>query len=578
MSSTIADLIESSQGTRYLIPWSWLTSNAKKTMEIVFQFAFDSEQDFSRGFAIHHLRYVDTSDVKAIKYLDYRHVLFAVEEIQKISQSRQYVDLPTIDDSLEFKSEVSIDAYSIYDDFIRKAANLEDLVEAILNRLDAGKPMSERDKAVVCSRADWYSSNPQTLDAIGQDYGLTRERIRQITKKYENPLVEFEGELRFAQELSRVSLLSNSLEQFQESLGDYFLTSEESLDVSQCQMIMQFLPRSEGWDGFIQQLEIWKSEENDQVVALREIKKFRGKMGFIDAAYAAKEIGISIEKAISTIKEKYPRSIVSRNLVLARTGKIVSTFESSIAKQLLFTPSLSAEELLVGARRHASLRNDAMSGENSDYKAIIHALCGNPPTLDTYESDQLYSTELSETDNWLISMFKSSPNGLLHRIEITKFGIESRMNLGSITAYCGSSPFIRMHSNGVFSLIGISPTAAEVSMHAELALSQDKPMELSLDFAGSNVWLMLKPNLNTFASGVVLPNREIKELFAESLFTPECTCGPIVSKQILKLSKKGFWTGYQSIFSHALHLHEFGTSTPFRIFFDFDQKKAILHP
>jgi hypothetical protein len=61
-------------------------------MEIVFQFAFDEKQDFSRGFAIHHLRFVQINDVKAIKYLDYRHVLLAVEEVKKVVQNPKYSD------------------------------------------------------------------------------------------------------------------------------------------------------------------------------------------------------------------------------------------------------------------------------------------------------------------------------------------------------------------------------------------------------------------------------------------------------------------------------------------------------
>ena len=85
MITTLADLVDTPSGNRYLIPWKWLTSNAKKTMEIVFQFAFDEEQDFTRGFAIHHLRYVDLVDVKAIKYLDFKHVQLAIEEIQRIA-------------------------------------------------------------------------------------------------------------------------------------------------------------------------------------------------------------------------------------------------------------------------------------------------------------------------------------------------------------------------------------------------------------------------------------------------------------------------------------------------------------
>jgi hypothetical protein len=98
--------------------------------------------------------------------------------------------------------------------------------------------------------------------------------------------------------------------------------------------------------------------------------------------------------------------------------------------------------------------------------------------------DKLYQTELSESDNWLIGIFNSSPSGLLHRIEITKFGLESNMNLGSVTAYCGSSPFIRLHGNGVYSLIGKTPSAQEVSTHAELALAQDGAVDLHIEFQG----------------------------------------------------------------------------------------------
>ena len=178
----------------------------------------------------------------------------------------------------------------------------------------------------------------------------------------------------------------------------------------------------------------------------------------------------------------------------------------------------------------------------------------------------------------MISIFRSSPDELLHRVEITKFAIESGMNLGSISAYCGSSPLIRPHSNGVFSLLGVHPDPIQVATHAELALAQDRAVEMSIEFTGSNVYLFLKPNLNTYASGVVLPNREIREFFSGEVFTPICSCGPIESKQVLKLSTEGFWTGFQSIFTHALKVHQFETNTEFRILFDFDSKRAILNP
>lgn len=578
MSATLGDLIDAPLGDRYLIPWQWLTVNSKKTMETVFQFAFDEEQDFSRGFAIHHLQFVGLADVKAIKYLEYKYVQLVIEEIQKLVLNKNYPELPTIDDSEKFVGTIYINKFEIYDDLIRKASNLEDLAESILDRLDAEFPMSERDKAVVSARATWFTSSSQTLDSIGRDYGLTRERIRQITKKYENPNIQIKGDLRFAKSLSDVAEASNSLDDLKENGAIQSLTREEYLETDQCKAIMELLSDSTGWDGFRSQIMKWHAQVALDDVAIGRISNYRSKMGFIDAAYAAKDMELTLEKTLEIIHEKYPRSVMSDTLVLARTEKLVSTFESSIYKQLSVIESLPANEILMGVRRFASIRYDAMSGLESNYIDIIHLLCGRPPTLENLRQTQLYQTELSESDIWLIGIFNLSPNGLLHRVEITKYGIESRVNLGSLTAYCGSSPFLRLHANGVYSLIGINPSNQQVSSHAELALAQDTAVDFQIEFQGSNVLFTLKPNLNTYASGVLLPSREIKDIFRDSIFTPSCNCGSMDSKQLIRLSKEGFWLGFQSIFTHALQNHGFTTYSRFNLFFDFDLKTVILDP
>ncbi len=578
MSATIGDLIDAPLGNRYLIPWQWLTANSKKTMEIVFQFALDEEQDFSRGFAVHYLQFIDIADVKAIKYLDYKYVQLAIEEIQKLVFNKKYSGLPTIDDSEQFLRTININKFEIYDDLICKASNIEDLSEAILDRLDAEFPMSERDKAVVSARAAWFTSSPQTLDSIGRDYGLTRERIRQITKKYVNPNLKINGDLRFAKLLSDLAVASNSSEDLQENGAIKSLTGEDFLEIDQCREIMALLSGSTGWEGFRDQISNWDTQGALDDVVVGKISKFRSKMGFIDATYAAKDLELTLEKTLEIINEKYPRSVISDTLVLARKEKFVSTFESSVYKQLLVMESLPANEILVGVRRHASLRKDSMSGLDINYIHIINLLCGNPPTLEKLNQTQLYQTELSESDNWLIGIFNSSPSGLLHRVEITRFGIESRMNLGTLTAYCGSSPFIRLHSNGVYSLIGKNPSKQDVSTHAELALAQDVAVGLQFEFQSSNILLTLKPNLNTYASGVLLPSREIKDIFKDSVFTPSCICGLMESKQLIRLSKEGFWLGFQSFFAHALQNHGFTTNSRFYLFFDFDLKTVSLDP
>ena len=328
MSATIGDLIDAPLGNRYLIPWQWLTANSKKTMEIVFQFALDEEQDFSRGFAVHYLQFIDIADVKAIKYLDYKYVQLAIEEIQKLVFNKKYSGLPTIDDSEQFLRTININKFEIYDDLICKASNIEDLSEAILDRLDAEFPMSERDKAVVSARAAWFTSSPQTLDSIGRDYGLTRERIRQITKKYVNPNLKINGDLRFAKLLSDLAVASNSSEDLQENGAIKSLTGEDFLEIDQCREIMALLSGSTGWEGFRDQISNWDTQGALDDVVVGKISKFRSKMGFIDATYAAKDLELTLEKTLEIINEKYPRSVISDTLVLARKEKFVSTFET----------------------------------------------------------------------------------------------------------------------------------------------------------------------------------------------------------------------------------------------------------
>jgi hypothetical protein len=577
MSSTLGDLIDSQFGTRFLIPWKWLTPNSRQTLEIVFQLTMDSEQDFSEGFALHHLYYVNLNDVKAIRYLDGHRINIALEEIKKIVTLGQYQELPTLDDR-EFKAEININTFEVYDDMIRKATNIEDLAEAILARLEAEFNISVRNREIICERVQWYNANPLTLEAIGKKYGITRERIRQITKNFESPKISISGKIKFIEDLEPLLPISTSLDDLGLLGAKSGLTSEEEMDLVQCNALIDVVSSQDFLDRYFDRIQelLDLIEETDEIVSA--VSKFRRKMGFIDANYVASELSISEESAVEATRKKYPRSVISNSLILARTESHVSTFESAIGKQLLLIPELDANILLDGAKRFGTMRNDPMTGEESDYINIIHSICGNPPNLDTFRQNQLYEVEFSESDKWLIRVFKSSPNGLMHRIELTRVSIESRINLGSITAYCGSNPLIRSHSSGIYSLVGNSPSKETVTTHAELALIQDRAFSFSLEYDGSNLLFTFSPNLNMYASGVIMPSREIKELVAGYTFTPTCQCGAIETKQILRLTNEGFWLGYQSIFSHAFQEHEYGVDSEFRLFFNFDLKTATLQP
>lgn len=578
MSSSLADFIDAPNGTQFLIPWKWLTLNSQKCMEVVFQMALDTDQNFSRGFAIHHLRYVNINDVKAIRYLDTRRVFIALEEIQKIVQNARYQDLPTLDDFDIVEEEPLTNVYAIYDDLIRKASNIEDLAEAILGRLEAEFALSARNREIICARVGWFNPTPETLDSIGKSFGVTRERIRQITKEYENPIINIEGSIKFFSLLEPLVRDSNSIDEFTEQAAANGLTSEEVLDLAQCNWMLRIFSPLGLVDKYNKKMEIWEKQVEIFGDNVSKISKYRSKMGFIDASFAATKMNVSIDQVLKIATQKYPRLVASNKTILARTENIVSIFESTIAKQLQLVSEVDAKTLLEGARRHGTMRSDSMSGEDQDYLNIIHELCGSPPNRAAFMSNLLYEVEFSDSDVWLINAFKSSPNGLMHRVELTRLAIETKVNLGSLNAYCGSNPMVRSHSNGVFSLIGLNPKRSEVATHAELALTQEPAVQMEIEHIGSNILFKFKPNLNLYASGVIMPSREIKQLFNGTIFKPICPCGGIESKQILKISKEGFWMGYQSILNHGLQKHEYGVSSEYEVSFDFDLWTATFLP
>lgn len=57
-------------------------------------------------------------------------------------------------------------------------------LESILWNWISERTKNMRDAKVFSERMGWNGDEPQTLESVGQKYGLTRERVRQIEKKY----------------------------------------------------------------------------------------------------------------------------------------------------------------------------------------------------------------------------------------------------------------------------------------------------------------------------------------------------------------------------------------------------------
>jgi len=104
--------------------------------------------------------------------------------LDKVLEILKYSQEPT---SLE--TPVGDEEDSVLGDFV--AADIEDVAEEgmksslreLFEELFASGALTEREVKIIKERIGWDTGIPRTLDSIGKEYGLTRERIRQIEAK-----------------------------------------------------------------------------------------------------------------------------------------------------------------------------------------------------------------------------------------------------------------------------------------------------------------------------------------------------------------------------------------------------------
>ena len=100
-----------------------------------------------------------------------------VREILQITQDPLSLDSPVGEEDDSYLADFIEDAQAIAAaDAAARDARPEQLVEAL-------DELNERERQVVRLRFGLEDGQPQTLEEVGREFGVTRERIRQIESK-----------------------------------------------------------------------------------------------------------------------------------------------------------------------------------------------------------------------------------------------------------------------------------------------------------------------------------------------------------------------------------------------------------
>ena len=100
-----------------------------------------------------------------------------MREILRISQDPLSLDSPVGDEDDSHLADFIEDQHAVMPADVATANSLS---EQIMSALDE---LSDREKEVVRLRFGLDGDQPQTLEEVGKQFGVTRERIRQIESK-----------------------------------------------------------------------------------------------------------------------------------------------------------------------------------------------------------------------------------------------------------------------------------------------------------------------------------------------------------------------------------------------------------
>lgn len=459
---------------------------------------------------------------------------------------------------------------------IDSATNFEEVVSGIYFGFDEIMTIDARANAILHGRFPLFTEELRTLDEIGVEWGVTRERIRQIETKYS--AISLGNASKNEALPALVSCLENSSSEgdFIETAKDLNLVGAAKLSTRKLKHALRILEMEDLYQRVLEVESAWQEHGAAENALVTKVQEYRTKLGLLDLGVFATDTKISDEKAFSIVVEAYPRSIRAGNLVLARTNKLDTTFENILGKQLLVFEELSAIDLLVGIERHAGYRNYSVIGSHVDQIALVKAVAGDQPTFDEYKKNANEIPELNESDLWLLETFRNSPTGMLHRNEVTAAALKDQKNVATINVFLLYNPLLRSVGAAVMALADrkIDPVIAD--QYARIARAAVEPTELEWEFSGSNIHIKFTPNLNMMGAGVLFPPNDLRDMVKEVAFDVLCECRGMSSEQQLRLRPPSFWTGFTGAIRHLTSEHYFAKGESVSMILDFDNKRALI--
>lgn len=477
-------------------------------------------------------------------------------------------ELDSVDMEEEVETEIPFESCTTF----------SELFEELDRELLKLPKVDERAIAMLKHRHQAFGEPGLTLDDIGKEWGVTRERVRQIVDPLMKARIQLEHEVPLLLKAVEVFEECEDQDQFSVKVADDKIFSGEDISWQRLWGLTRILsPDVLANRVYEKHLEL-ESESGANSPIRSSIKKDRSKFGLFDLQVVSKKYDVNQDKAFKIISDLYPRSIRNGSLVLARTKNLDTMFENSIAKQLKVSSPLEVKELLKGLQRTGKQRDVSLIGSTADLSNLILGLAGSPPNYETASKGLIKDVDFQTLEKWLIEIFSEVNLGILHSNDVVNFALrDRRINVSSVTVYLLNSPIMRSHGRSLYSLVGTEVTEDQLDAYIQIIRGSSEASEVSYEMTDASKGILsVKPNLNVITSGIVFPPSGYKKIFEGFEFETFCSCGQLETIQAVKFAPSGFWTGFTAMIRHGFSQHQMSKGSTFRFEFDFDKSRVIL--
>jgi len=583
LGTKLSELVPYKGDRSIVLEWSNFSNPFCFVMKRALHRNFPNDDFWLEGLSHLTLDQVLVEDLRDLKHVGEKRFRSTLQELADMfaildeELEREEISLEVLSQSSSYEDSVNqLLEEELQVDPIDTATNVEELRLAIINYFDLYRPIDERSREILLARHFAFGNQDVTLEQLGERFGITRERVRQIATKYEDLVLSSPRESNDL--LERVLKLANEAKnhvEFALLMTDNSLTTQEDFSIVNAVALCEVLQMADMADAFLSVYELWEQHYEELDEQTKAVNRYRSKIGLIDIDFMSREMLLNRDDCKAIILRAYPRSIFTTKYALARTERLDTTFENVLYKQLLVCEEVNLEDLVEGIRRHSVYRKAELPGENTDFVGLVEQLTGNPPELSTLQSNTLESAELSDTDQWLIGCFNNRKNRMLHRSELVQLAFESGRNTATIGVYTLFNPLLRNCGQSVYTILGTKVADEEVRIYAEMVRKNFPETEMSYELEMDTIVLSVLPNINALG-GVIFPPKELYKMVEGSTFVPTCICERLNSKQKIQFSVSNFWMGFSSIFKHAIDAHAWDLKNPVSIVLDFNSNKACL--